>query len=162
VADRNGVYARKRSFLRRFGRAKEPLDSQPTCSFCNCENASHTPQPTVERELTDGSGTFERARRKLLRGAKHRERNRQVESRPFLPQLGGREVDGYSPGREAQLGRGYPAAHAFPRLLARAVGEADDREAGDAIADVRLDVDAPRLEADESMRERAGEHALTL
>jgi hypothetical protein len=39
-----------------------------------------------------------------------------------------------------------------------AVREADDREAGDAVADVRLDVDPTRLEADEGMRDRACKH----
>ena len=45
------------------------------------------------------------------------------------------------------------------RLLARAVGEPDDREAGDARLQVRLDLDPARLETDEGLRERASEHA---
>jgi hypothetical protein len=46
--------------------------------------------------------------------------------------------------------------------LAGAVGEADDREAGDAVTNVRLHVDAARLEADERMRDRACKHAARL
>jgi hypothetical protein len=40
-------------------------------------------------------------------------------------------------------------------LLAGAVRESHDREAGDAGLKVRLDLDLPRLEADESMGDRA-------
>ena len=46
------------------------------------------------------------------------------------------------------------------RLLARAVGEADDREAGQAALDVRLHLHAPRVEADESVGDRAREHTI--
>ena len=48
------------------------------------------------------------------------------------------------------------------RLLYCTVDEPDDREAGDAVVDVHLDVDAPRLEADEREGDRAGEHAATV
>src|SRR5204863_8344668 len=96
---------------------------------------------------------LERAAGQLLRGSKHGERNRQIESRTLLTQLRRSEVDRDAAVGEPQLGRGDPAADALTRLLTRAVGEADDREAGNAVADVRLDVDAPRLEADQSMRE---------
>ena len=42
---------------------------------------------------------------------------------------------------------------------AGAVGEADDREAGDAGVDVRLDLDPARLEPDERVGDGAREHA---
>lgn len=47
------------------------------------------------------------------------------------------------------------------RLLAGAIGEADDREARDAALDVGFDLDAAGVEADEGMRDRAGEHCLS-
>ena len=47
------------------------------------------------------------------------------------------------------------------RLLARPVGEPDDREPRDARLQVGLDLDLPRLEADEGVRERASEHVAT-
>ena len=50
------------------------------------------------------------------------------------------------------------AAHAVLRLLARAVDEPDDREAGTPSLDVRFDVDASRLQADEGVRDGAREH----
>ena len=46
------------------------------------------------------------------------------------------------------------------RLLAGPVGEPDDREPGNAGLHVRLDLDLSRLETDESMSDRACEHAL--
>ena len=55
-----------------------------------------------------------------------------------------------------------PRANTLTGLLAGAVGEADDGEAGNAVANVRLDVDAARLEADERMRDRACKHASRL
>ena len=45
-------------------------------------------------------------------------------------------------------------------FLARAVREADDRESGYPVLQVRLDLDAAGLEADERMRESAREHPL--
>ena len=55
-----------------------------------------------------------------------------------------------------------PLRTALTRLLARPVGETDDREAGNAVTDVRLDIDTAWLEADQGMRERACEHAPTV
>jgi hypothetical protein len=105
---------------------------------------------------------LERAARHLSRSREERERDREVEPRALLAQLGGREIDRDAPVGEAQLGGRDAAAHAFARLLAGPVGEADDREAGNAVADVRLDVDAPRLETDERMGDRACKHTSRL
>ena len=44
------------------------------------------------------------------------------------------------------------------RLRARAVGQSDDREAGEAES-MGLDLDAPRLEADERVGDGAREHS---
>ena len=48
------------------------------------------------------------------------------------------------------------------RLLAGAIGETDDREARDARLEMRLDLDLPRLEADECVGHRAREHHCTV
>src|SRR5215211_4936660 len=48
------------------------------------------------------------------------------------------------------------------RLLAGAVGEPDDREAGDAAVEVGLDLDAAGVEADERMRDGPREHLTRL
>jgi hypothetical protein len=45
------------------------------------------------------------------------------------------------------------------RLLARAIGKADDRERGQRALEVRLDLDPARLEAHETVRDRLCKHA---
>src|SRR5581483_11562259 len=88
--------------------------------------------------------------------------DRQVESRAFLSQLGRREVDGDATRRELQLGGGDPTPDPLASFLAGTVGEADDREPGYAVANVRLHVHPARFEADERMRDRACKHASRL
>ena len=51
-----------------------------------------------------------------------------------------------------------PGPCASPRR--RRVGQADDREPGQAAVDVRLDLDAARLEADERVSDGAREHTV--
>ena len=164
VANRHGGDAGERSLPSGVGRTEETLDAEPPGALRNGENAAHAPEAAVESELSDGGRALERAPRQLLRGGEHGQRDRQVEAGAFLAQLGGREVDGDAPVREAQLCGRDPAADALPGLLAGPVGEADDREAGKAVANVGfdVDVDAPRLEADERVRDRACEHASRL
>ena len=121
------------------------------------------PQPPVERELADRGVARERLGRQLVGGGEHGERDRQVEARPLLAQRGRREVDGDAPlRRPLELGRGDPAADALLRLLAGAVGEADDRERRQPLLEVRLDLDPARVEADERVSDRACEHVATL
>jgi hypothetical protein len=48
------------------------------------------------------------------------------------------------------------------RFLARTVGEADDREPGNSRLEMRFDLDPPRLETDQRMRDRTSEHAATV
>src|SRR5213078_2450334 len=102
---------------------------------------------------------LERIRWQLLRGRQNGQSNRQVEAGTLLPQRRRREVDGYAPHRELELGGPDAAANTFLRLLARTVGEADDREGRLGTLEACLDLDAPRVEADERMGDGAGEHA---
>ena len=126
------------------------------------ERAADRAQPPVERELADRRVALELVARHLLRRREHRERDRQVEAGALLPQLRGGEADDDAPSRELELGRGDPAADALARLVQRLVGEPDDRERRHPVPDVRLHLDAPGLEADEGMGDRACEHASTL
>ena len=78
---------------------------------------------------------------------------------PSFRRLGRREVDRDAPlPGHSTLGRRDPAAHAFLRLLARAVGEPDDRESRNAAADVGLHLDPAGVEADDGVSDRAREH----
>jgi hypothetical protein len=144
------------------GRTEETLDAETARSFGDREHTSDSAQPAVERELADRGSSLERAARQLLRRGKKRERDGQVEPGSLLAQLGRREVDGDAPLREVQLGGGDPRADALTGLLARAVGEADDREAGQPVADVGLDVDPTWLETDKRMGDCACKHVTTL
>ena len=73
--------------------AQEPREPGLARAFSRCEDAADRPQPSVERELADSRVPTERLRRDLPRGRQHRQSNWEVEPRPFLAQLGGREVD---------------------------------------------------------------------
>ena len=162
MTDRQCLDAGERRFLRRLGRTQETLHAEPSRALRDREHAADPPQASVECELADRSSPSERRARQLLRRAEHRERDRQVEAGTLLPQLGRREVDRDAPVGEVQLGGRDAAADTLARFLACLVGQPDDREAGQAVADMRLDVDATRLETDQSMRERACEHSSKL
>jgi hypothetical protein len=100
--------------------------------------------------------------RDLAGRGEHRERDREVEARTLLAQCGWREVDGDPAFRPLALGRAHTAADAFLRFLARPVGEPDDRERRQRALEVGLDLDATSFESDESMRDSAREHVVTL
>src|SRR5207302_4763657 len=85
--------------------------------------------------------------------------DREIESRSLLAQLRGGEIHCKAPVRPVQLGRGDTATDTLLRLLAGAVGQADDRERRQPVLEVRLDLDAPCVETDERMGDRPCEHA---
>ena len=147
---------------RRLRSAEEPRQPGLPRPFCRRQDAADRAQPPVERELADGGVPDERVGRHLPRGRQHRQRDRQVEARALLPELGRGEVDGDPAQWPLELGRGDPAPHPLLRLLARAVGEADDRERRQAPLEVRLDLHPAGVEADKRMRDRSCEHVSTL
>ena len=142
----------------RLGRAENPLEAGAARTFGDGERAAHRPDAAVESELADGRMLGEPLDRNLPRRSQHRQRDREVEAGAFLAQPGRREVDRDPLQRPLELRRPDAAANAVLRLRAGAVGETDDREAGEATVDVRLDLDTPRLEADESVGDGAREH----
>jgi len=98
----------------------------------------------------------------LPRRREDRERDRQVEARSLLAQLRRSEVHRDPAERPLELGAVDPGADALLRLLAGAVGKPDDRESRHAALEVRLDLDAPWLEAYEGIADGASEHTATL
>ena len=128
--------------------------------FGQGQHAADRPQASVEAELADGRVLVQPLARDLAGGGQDRQSDREVEAGTLFPKLGGREVD-RDPlaNRPFELGGGDSASHAVLRLLAGAVGEADDRETGDAVVEVRLDLDAAGVEADERMGDGAREHS---
>src|SRR5206468_1230069 len=86
------------------------------------------------------------------------ERDREVEAGAFLLEPGRREVHRDVAGGPEELGRRDRAPNTVLRLLARAVGEPDDRERRVAELDVRLHLDPAGVESDEGVGEHPCEH----
>ena len=78
------------------------------------------------------------------------QRDRQIEMRPFFWQIGGREVDGDTLGRESDSERGKGRPHSFLCFGNCLVGQTDDGKSGKAGRDGALNLDSPRLDAFES------------
>ena len=79
-------------------------------------------------------------------GAQQRQRDRQVEMRAFLWQVGGREIDGDALGRQRQADRGNGVAHALAAFGHRLVGKADEDEIGQARHQLALHLHGARLQ----------------
>ena len=95
-------------------------------------------------------------------GREDRARDREVEAGAGLAQVRGREVDRDAALRELEARVQDRRLHALARLAHGAVAEPDDREGGQAGAQVDLDGDAPRVEAVDREGGDAGEHGGTL
>jgi hypothetical protein len=105
----------------------------------------------------------EAQRRDLPGSGEQRQSDREIEARALLPQCGRRKIDRDDLAGPFEQRRVDAASHAMLRLLAGTVCEADDRERGLLPrAQVRLDLDLARLEADERERDRAAEHVPTV
>jgi hypothetical protein len=101
--------------------------------------------------------------RELVRRREERQRDRKVESGPFLLQLRGCQVDRDSAARPLQLGGDDAASDPLLGFLTSAIRQADDRQRRRLAAlNVRFHLDATRLEADEGEGDRAREHSSTL
>ena len=110
------------------------------------QHAGRGGDPPVEAELAD---------RDIMRQAlgigrpdrrQQAQRDRQVEMRAFLGQVGGRQVDGDPLGRQRQADRGQRGAHPLAAFGDRLVGQADDDEGGQPGGELDLHLDGARLE----------------
>ena len=99
---------------RALGRAQEPRQAGLPRALCSREHAADGPQPPVKRELADRRVPTQGLRWHLPRGGQHGQRDRQVESRALLTQLGRREVDRDPAHRPLQLRRRDPASARAP------------------------------------------------
>ena len=100
--------------------------------------------------------------RNLVRRLEKSQRNREIESRALLAKVGRCEVDDDAMPRPNELCGGDAATDAFLRLLASAVSKSDDREDRSTRLEERFDFDPSRVEPDERMGNRSGEHLLSL
>ena len=159
---RHGLDPGESSLCRALCRAEQLLEAAATRTLCRREHAADRTQPTVQPQLADRRMAGQPLRRDLASRSQYGQRNRKVEPRTLFAQLGRREIDGDPAHRPLQGGRPDPAAHAFLRLLAGAIGEADDRELGNAALEMSLDVDAPSFEADQGVSNRSCEHVVNV
>ena len=162
MPQRNGLDAGQLGLGRRLGGAEETGEAGPTGALGSRQHPTDGTDAAVECELAERRVPGQCAVRDLPRCGDDGERDRQVEARAFLPQPGRREVDGNAPDRPFELGGRDPNSDSLFGFLTRSVGKADDREARDAELQVRFDLDAARLEADERVRDRPREHLPTL
>ena len=89
------------------------------------------------------------------------ERNWQVERRAGLPDVGRREIHGDAMRRKLESRVPDRALHAVPAFADAGVGQADQREKGQAERDVDFDVDRARFDSEERGGPEAGEHRRT-
>ena len=163
MPDGNRLDPGKRGLGARPRCAEDPWQPSAPRSLGQRDHASHGPEAPVEPELADGRVVVEPLARDLARGGEDGQGDREVEARALLPKLRGREIDRDSPTNGPfELGGGDSAPDAVLRLLAGAVGKPDDGEAGDAVVEVSLDLDAAGIETDERMRDGAREHLTRL
>src|SRR5829696_3531760 len=160
MANRYGLDSRKRRLGRRLRRAEDSVEPGAPRPLGGDQHAADGPHAPVESQLADRGVLLEPRNRNLVRGGEHRERDRQVEARSLLAQRRRREIDDdpLPPARPLELGGDDPAADALLRLLAGAVRQPDDREAGNPALQMGLHLDAAGVEPDEGMRDGSCEH----
>ena len=162
VVQRYRLDPRQRCLRRAVRSAEEPRQSRLARALGRRKNAADRPEPPVQSELADRRVPHERIGRNLPRGGEHRQRNREVEARPFLAELRRRQVDRDPAQRPLELGGRDPAPHPFLGLLAGSIGKPDDCERRQSALEVRLDLDPASVEPDERMRDGSCEHVVTL
>lgn len=92
----------------------------------------------IERELTEEGMGLEQLARDLTARREHPAGERKVKARTDLGHVGWRQVRRDSPRRELVAGVEHSSMHAVARLAHSCVGEAHDRECGQASSDVHL------------------------
>ena len=163
VPDANRLDARQRRLPRRLRRAEEAREAGTSGAFGGRDRPRDGPDAAVEPELADTRVLREPVGRHLPRRRKHGEGDRDVEARSLLAERRRGQVDRDDLAGPLEQRRVDPAADAVLRLLARAVGQPHDGERRLLTrAQVRFDIDAPRLETDERERDRATEHGSTV
>jgi len=125
---------------------------------CHGEDAADRAEVALEADLTGDHGVAQGALRKLAAGNEKAQCDRQVEGRPVLAYVGRREVDGDAAKRKHEAGVGQGGTDALSPFLHRPVRQSDRGERGQAVADVHLDIDRIRVDAQDGGRTDACEH----
>ncbi|MDT4855593.1 hypothetical protein FQZ97_899540 [compost metagenome] len=126
------------------------------CRICavqrqaHCKCAAHRAKLSAQRELACEFPARQPRGVDLAAGGQDAQRDRQVEAPRVLGQVGRRQVHRDAlVGRELQPGVGDGRAHAFAGFLHLGVGQAHQREAGQAVGQVDFDLHGPRVQAEQ-------------
>src|SRR5262249_54540358 len=114
------------------------------------------------RQLPYDEGGLQTLALHEARGAQDSERRREIECRPFLSEIGGRQVDGDA--LEGKLEAGIPdgGADAIATLAYGRIGKAHRGERRQAVRDIDLHRDGGNLDALERGRAHLREHEQSL
>jgi hypothetical protein len=145
-------------FPRALARDDEPAHPLLPRGLRDRERAPATAQPAAERELTEDDDLGERVLRDLAARREHGERDRQVEARAALAQVGGREVGDDAPHRELEAAVEQRGADTLAGLADGGVAEPDDAEGRQPLAHVDLDGHGTGVEAVDGEGVDTGEH----
>jgi hypothetical protein len=104
-------------------------------------------EAAVEPQLAQRQVTGERVGRDGADGGHQCQRDGQVVMAALLGQVGGGEIDGDAPRRQAEARSGQRGPHPLTGFLHRLVGQADNQELGNTRCDLHLHVDGDRLDA---------------
>jgi hypothetical protein len=105
-----------------------------------CQRSAHRPYAAVEAQLAAEDPAFERTGLQIPEGGHARQRDRQIQVVAFFFEIGGSQVDDHHSGRQVETAVFDRRADSFAALTDRGVGQADNVVAGDAVADVDLDL----------------------
>jgi len=153
-----GESVHERCLRRRGGRHDRPPDPRLVRGEGHRQRPPHRPQAPIERELAQEDRVRGRLRAHLAGGNEEGHRQGEVEPRSLLAEVGRGEV-----GRDPELGEGEARVadcgpDPFPRLRDLLLRQPDDREPGEAGADIALDLDQPRLDPVRGSAKDLGEH----
>ena len=128
------------------GRADQALVQSRGVDGCR-QHTGRLGDAAVQRQLAQSHVVGDLAGRQHLHGRQKAECDRQVEVAALLQQVGGREIDDETLGRQAEADGMQRRLHPFAALRHGLVRQPDDGKGGKSGADLHLDVDFHHLDA---------------
>src|SRR5919204_2454257 len=134
----------------------EPLDTEPVEMRDDRQRTADLTKRPIERELAQPC----HLRRQGAAGAGIDDGggHRKVESTALFAKLRRRQVDGHPPAGKVETAVVDRDLHPLARFLQGAVPQTDDVKARQAVGDIRLNVDANTLEAEQGSGQGPGQH----
>ena len=163
VLDRHHIdLLHERGLTRVLRRDRDTAQPPPSRPLRHRQGTGGGPDGAVERQLTGHRVVVDDQLRELSRRRQDRGRDRQVEARADLGDVGGGEVHSDPMVRVPEAGVPQRRAHPLPGLTDGRIGEADDREGGQTAADVHFHVDGLRVHPEQGEGTGEREHGPTL